>query len=104
MSVNQSKEYKDLLKAHGCAYCGDSFGDITIDHILSRANGGKDSRGNLVPACSKCNAMKGSMGVVEFYARCKRIGKIFPRLWSIVDNKAYWNIAEKVKQLAKEGQ
>lgn len=104
MSVKQSKEYRDLLKAHGCAYCGDSLGEITIDHILAKADGGTDARGNLVPACLTCNAMKGSMGVIEFYARCKKIGKMFPRIWSITsDNKAIWNVAEKVKQLAKKG-
>lgn len=102
MSVNQSKEYRDLLKAHGCAYCGDSLGEATIDHILAKSSGGTDARINLVPACKRCNEMKGSMSVVEFYGRCKKIGKMIPRLWTIVDNKAYWNIADKVKQLAQK--
>lgn len=102
MSVRQSKEYRDLLKAHGCAYCGESIGEATIDHIVAKANGGKDSRENLVPACKTCNEMKGSMGVIEFYARCKKIAKMFPRLWSIVDNRAYWNLAEKIRQLTQK--
>ena len=103
VSVKQSKEYQDLLKAHGCAYCGDGLSAVTIDHILAKANGGTDARGNLVPACHKCNAMKGSLDIIEFYGRCRKIAKMFPRLWSIThDNKAIWNVAEKVKQLAQK--
>lgn len=103
MGSRQSPEYKELLRAHGCAYCGEGMNAITLDHVQAKAVGGKDSRTNLVPACEKCNSMKGSMGVIEFYARCKKIAKIFPRLWTISgDNRAFWNVAEKVRTLASE--
>jgi hypothetical protein len=101
MGSRQSPEYKELLRAHGCAYCGEGCNEITIDHVQARSVGGKDSRENIVPACEACNSMKGSLGPVEFYARCKKVARMFPRLWSVSGgNKATWNVAEKVRQRA----
>jgi hypothetical protein len=73
MGSRQSPEYKELLRAHGCAYCGEGVSGITLDHVQAKSAGGHDSRANIVPACLKCNSMKGSLGVVEFYARCKKV-------------------------------
>ncbi len=103
MGVRQSKSYKELLRAHGCAYCGEGVGEITIDHKTAKASGGTDSRGNLVPACRTCNQMKGSMTVIEFLGRCRKIAKILPKLWTISgDNKASWDVAERVKMLSEK--
>jgi hypothetical protein len=103
MSSRQSPEYKELLRAHGCAYCGEGVSGITLDHVQAKSAGGHDSRANIVPACLKCNSMKGSLGVVEFYAHCKKVAKMFPRLWSISGaNQATWNVAEKVRERASK--
>ena len=40
-----------------CGYCGSSAS--TIDHIMPRSRGGKDSWENLVACCLKCNNIKG---------------------------------------------
>ena len=40
-----------------CGYCGGSAG--TIDHVLPRSRGGKDSWENLVACCLRCNNVKG---------------------------------------------
>lgn len=42
-----------------CVYCG-STKNLTIDHVIPRAKGGKDSWGNLVTCCDRCNNKKGS--------------------------------------------
>ncbi|MEZ5911957.1 MAG: HNH endonuclease [Paracoccaceae bacterium] len=42
-----------------CQYCG-SRGDLTFDHVLPRALGGRTSWENVVAACSPCNLRKGS--------------------------------------------
>ena len=42
-----------------CAYCG-SKKNLTIDHILPRSRGGKDTWTNLITACEKCNMKKGN--------------------------------------------
>lgn len=45
---------------HICQYCGSRY-NLTIDHVLPRSKGGKDSWENLVTACQACNARKGDM-------------------------------------------
>lgn len=42
-----------------CQYCG-ARGDLTFDHIVPRARGGRTNWENVVAACSKCNLKKGS--------------------------------------------
>ena len=41
-----------------CQYCG-STKSLTIDHVIPRSRGGKDTWENLVVACSPCNVKKG---------------------------------------------
>ena len=41
-----------------CQYCG-TRRELTIDHVLPKARGGKDTWTNLVTACKRCNAKKG---------------------------------------------
>jgi 5-methylcytosine-specific restriction endonuclease McrA len=46
-----------------CQYCGNSFEtrQLTFDHVIPRAHGGKSTWQNVVAACSPCNHRKGSM-------------------------------------------
>ncbi|MFT6035893.1 MAG: 5-methylcytosine-specific restriction endonuclease McrA [Marivirga sp.] len=41
-----------------CQYCGTQK-DLTLDHLIPRAKGGKSVWNNLVTACKRCNARKG---------------------------------------------
>jgi 5-methylcytosine-specific restriction endonuclease McrA len=45
-----------------CQYCGEHkhAKDLTLDHILPRAQGGESTPHNLVAACVKCNQRKGN--------------------------------------------
>lgn len=46
---------------HQCQYCG-AFpprSELSIDHVLPRSRGGRDTWENLVIACQKCNVKKG---------------------------------------------
>lgn len=45
-----------------CLYCGQSFcsQELTRDHVLPRAQGGKDIWTNVVSACKRCNHTKGN--------------------------------------------
>lgn len=43
-----------------CVYCG-SKDNLTIDHVVPKSTGGRDTWDNLVTACQKCNSKKGSM-------------------------------------------
>lgn len=52
---------KSIMKrdGHKCQYCG-STEDLTIDHIIPKSRGGKDTWDNLVTACNRCNNVKGN--------------------------------------------
>jgi 5-methylcytosine-specific restriction endonuclease McrA len=43
---------------HMCQYCG-SIKNLTIDHVMPRSRGGKDTWENMVVACMPCNTHKG---------------------------------------------
>ena len=62
-------EWKAVLEffGHECAYCGAKEG-LEQEHIIPFNNGGEFKIGNIVPACRKCNASKGSKNAAEWYA------------------------------------
>jgi 5-methylcytosine-specific restriction endonuclease McrA len=43
---------------HTCQYCGHVGGDLTLDHVIPRSKGGKNSWENIVAACRECNSRK----------------------------------------------
>lgn len=51
---------KNILRrdGHRCQYCGTTTPPITVDHILPKALGGRESWENLVAACIRCNNIK----------------------------------------------
>ena len=52
---------KNILKRDGsrCQYCGGKEGMMTVDHIVPKIYGGKDTWENLVCSCADCNNKKG---------------------------------------------
>ena len=48
---------------HRCAYCGRAAS--TVDHVLPRSRGGRDTWENLVAACLPCNGRKGDRTPAE---------------------------------------
>jgi 5-methylcytosine-specific restriction endonuclease McrA len=44
---------------HTCQYCGIKS-DLTLDHVMPRSRGGRDSWENLITACNTCNVKKGN--------------------------------------------
>lgn len=69
---------QDIMSRDGnvCAYCGDTDGPFTVDHIKPRSRGGKNSPRNLVVACKACNCSKGNRTVDEWIA--KKHGGVWP--------------------------
>jgi 5-methylcytosine-specific restriction endonuclease McrA len=51
---------KNILKRDGyrCQYCGKNSQPMTIDHVIPKSFGGKETWENLVCACEKCNTTK----------------------------------------------
>jgi 5-methylcytosine-specific restriction endonuclease McrA len=67
-----------------CVYCGERFEPelLTVDHVQPRMRGGDRSGGNLVTACSACNARKGSLRLAEFLLADPAVRANFFRLAS----------------------
>jgi two-component system phosphate regulon sensor histidine kinase PhoR len=53
-----------------CHYCGHPMppGELTMDHIVPIARGGKSTKGNIVPACKECNNKKKQLLPMEWEA------------------------------------
>jgi 5-methylcytosine-specific restriction endonuclease McrA len=51
-----------------CHYCGGSTPpkELTMDHIVPIARGGRSTKGNLVPACKQCNNKKKQLLPMEW--------------------------------------
>jgi 5-methylcytosine-specific restriction endonuclease McrA len=51
-----------LRDQYCCAYCGHQFEDrdLTFEHVIPRAQGGKTTWTNIVAACTACNGRKGN--------------------------------------------
>ena len=58
--VNLSRQNIFKRDRSRCVYCG-TREHLTIDHVVPRAKGGRDTWDNLVTACQKCNSKKGNM-------------------------------------------
>jgi 5-methylcytosine-specific restriction enzyme A len=68
--VRREREKARRLRASGwwqrrvqggiCAYCGGKFAarELTMDHVVPIARGGRSVKGNVVAACRKCNSDK----------------------------------------------
>jgi 5-methylcytosine-specific restriction endonuclease McrA len=56
-----------LLKEfdHSCAYCGVET-KMTFEHLTPLSRGGKNQKGNIVPACLPCNSSKQDRTVEEY--------------------------------------
>ncbi len=91
-----------------CQYCGKSFptSELSIDHVVPRAQGGRDTWENLVCACVRCNAKKGGrtpaqarIELIREPVRPKRNPLITLRLnnekyetWRTFLDSAYWSV------------
>ncbi len=71
--LRQTQWWKNQLSAGACHYCGKTFGpkELTLDHIVPVARGGKSTRGNVVPACKTCNTDKKYYTPAELILRNK---------------------------------
>ena len=92
--------------SYTCQYCGQQPGanDLTIDHVVPRAQGGQSSWTNCVLACFKCNSKKANqtpeqagMRLLSTPARPRwrpvyadRAERI--ESWSKFISEAYWNV------------
>ncbi len=58
--LRKSAWWKERLARGVCHYCGHKFpvSELTMDHKIPLAQGGKSEKSNLVCACKTCNTQK----------------------------------------------
>lgn len=66
--LRQSQWWKRRLAKGICYYCGGSTppAELTMDHIVPVARGGKSTKGNVVTACKECNNNKKQLLPMEW--------------------------------------
>ena len=64
--LRKTRWWQQKTAAGTCYYCGQKVGyaNLTMDHVIPLARGGRSTRDNLVPCCKECNTKKkGSLPV-----------------------------------------
>ena len=68
--LRHSQWWKRRCAKGRCHYCGRQIpaAELTMDHIVPVARGGKSTKGNVVPACKSCNTKKKQLLPMEWEA------------------------------------
>ncbi len=68
--LRRTQWWKRRLAEGKCHYCQHPFhpADLTMDHVVPLARGGKSLKGNVVPCCKECNSQKKYLLPVEWTA------------------------------------
>ncbi|MCH2534264.1 MAG: HNH endonuclease [Bdellovibrionales bacterium] len=58
--LRKSQWWKAQLASGVCYYCAQIFSpeELTMDHKIPVARGGRSNKGNVVPCCKQCNTEK----------------------------------------------
>ena len=61
-----------------CHYCGRPTppADLTMDHIVPLARGGRTTKGNVAPCCKTCNNKKKQLLPMEWEAYLRGLGDV----------------------------
>ena len=59
-ALRKTRWWQQRLARGVCHYCGQKFipAQLTLDHVVPLARGGRTTRGNVVPCCKECNSKK----------------------------------------------
>lgn len=66
--LRKSRWWQQKTAPGRCYYCAKkvAFRDLSMDHLVPLARGGRSTKNNLVPACKDCNNKKKSMMPLEW--------------------------------------
>lgn len=66
--MRKSRWWQNRIAQGRCHYCNGTFPpeELTMDHIVPVARGGKSSRNNVVAACKECNNQKKYLLPIEW--------------------------------------
>lgn len=59
-ALRKSRWWAEKIQAGRCYYCEQTCApaDLTMDHVVPIARGGRSIQSNVVPSCKECNASK----------------------------------------------
>jgi 5-methylcytosine-specific restriction enzyme A len=65
--LRASQWWKQEIGKGVCYHCGVRFqrDDLTMDHLIPLARGGKTTKKNVVVACKQCNSQKKNLTIAE---------------------------------------
>ena len=66
--LRKSRWWQQKLAIGVCYYCGKLFKpkDLTMDHIVPLARGGRSTKDNIVASCKECNTRKKTLLPIEW--------------------------------------
>ncbi len=66
--LRQSQWWKRKCSKGVCHWCGGAVKpkELTMDHVVPIARGGKSTKGNVVPCCKDCNTKKKNYLAMEW--------------------------------------
>ena len=72
--LRKTRWWQQKTASGTCYYCETvvTFKDLTMDHLIPLARGGRSTKDNLVPSCKECNNKKKNMLPVEWEEHIKR--------------------------------
>ena len=75
--LRKSRWWQQKLAVGICYYCGGVFkpGDLTMDHIVPLARGGRSSKDNIVACCKDCNTRKKTLLPIEWEEYMNKLNK-----------------------------
>jgi 5-methylcytosine-specific restriction endonuclease McrA len=67
-ALRKQNWWKNRIAKGVCHYCGKEVPpkELTLDHVVPLARGGRSTKGNCVPACKECNNQKKNLLPVEW--------------------------------------
>ncbi|MCI5778814.1 MAG: HNH endonuclease [Lentisphaeria bacterium] len=70
-ALRDTPYFQELFRRGECHYCHGKFPpeELTLDHIVPVARGGRSTRGNLVVCCRACNQRKKFLTPAEIILR-----------------------------------
>ena len=74
-ALRKTQWWRNRIGQGICQYCRQKFkaGELTLDHLVPLARGGRSTRGNCVPACKQCNNLKKDLLPIEWDAYLERL-------------------------------
>ena len=75
--LRKSRWWQQKLAACSCYYCSRHFKlkDLTMDHIVPLARGGRSTKDNLVACCKECNNKKKTLLPIEWEEYMENLNK-----------------------------